>query len=208
MKRHGSNTQGGAPSKPRRPRHGARQPERFDPADAALLDDPERFDYLPPKRVIELLDPPAGALVVDYGAGTGTYAIAIARARPDVTVVAYDEQAQMLKRLAAKPEASLPNLRMATPEQFAERRGRADRVLALNVLHELGDRALKELAALPSASGFVLLIDWNAGVERPVGPPREHTYDSREAVKRLQAVGLRVEELKPMRYHFVLRARG
>ena len=35
-------------------RHGARQPERFDPARAALLDEPSRFEYLRPDEVFAL----------------------------------------------------------------------------------------------------------------------------------------------------------
>lgn len=187
-------------------RSGARQPERFDPARAGLLDDRERLDYLPPARVIELLDLPHNGLLVDFGTGTGTYALEIARARPDVTVVALDEQPQMLERLRAKPEASLPNLETALPDRLASLRGRADRVLALNVLHELGDGAVRELASLLAPRGFALVIDWDAETERPVGPPREHVYSTQEAIARLQRLSLRVERLAPMRYHFVLRA--
>ncbi len=192
---------------PLRDRRGARQPERFDPTRAALLDDRERFDYLPPERVIAVLDPPRDGLVVDFGAGTGTYALEIARARPDVTVVALDEQPEMLERLRGKPEASLPNLEAALPDRLAALAGRADRVLALNVLHELGDEAIRELASLLSPQGFVVVIDWDAETERPVGPPRAHVYNTDEATKRLESVGLRIERLAPMRYHFVLRAR-
>src|SRR5215469_9628372 len=86
-------------------RHGARQPERFDPARAALLDDPARLQYLPPERLIELLDAPAGARVVDFGAGTGAIAIELAGRRLDLEIIALDEQTQMLDLLKAKPAA-------------------------------------------------------------------------------------------------------
>jgi SAM-dependent methyltransferase len=188
-------------------RRGARQPHRFDPSRAALLDESSRFDYLPPERIVELLDPPRGGTVVDFGAGTGSYAIQIARARPDVTVIAFDEQPEMLERLRTKPEAALANLRTALPDGYREFAGKADRVLALNVLHELGDDALRDLAAAPSQKGFLLVIDWDAATERPVGPPREHTYNTDEAVRRLENATLAVERLAPMRYHFALRAR-
>ncbi len=188
-------------------RHGARQPERFDPARAALLDDPARFKYLPPAEVLRLLDPPPDATAIDFGAGTGTYAIQIARARPDVRVIALDEQPEMLARIRSRPEAALANLEPAGPDRLPDLAGRADRVLALNVLHELGDAALRALAALPAADGFVLVIDWNAAVERPVGPPRGHTYNQSEALARLEAAGFSAEPLAPAQYHYVLRAR-
>ncbi len=93
-------------------RHGARQPERFDPARAALLDDPSRFGYLPPDEIFEMLAAPAGGRVVDFGTGVGTYAIELARSRPDLEVIALDEQQEMLDLLRAKPAAQkLSNLK-------------------------------------------------------------------------------------------------
>jgi len=189
-------------------RAGAKQPERFDPHRADKLDDTAHLEYLPPERVLELLDPPQGALIVDFGAGTGTYAIRLAQARPDVTVIALNEQPEMLARLWAKSEAkSLGNLRPALPDEIPQLRGRADRVLALNVLHELGEDALETLGALLGVEGFALFIDWNAEADRPVGPPRDHVYAPREAAARLERFGLAVENLEPFRYHYLLRAR-
>src|SRR5215469_2567760 len=129
-------------------RHGARQPERFDPARAALLDDPARLQYLPPEKLIELLDAPAGARVVDFGAGTGAIAIELARRRPDLEVIALDEQRPMRDLLTAKPAArELRNLKPALSGEM-ELAQSAERVLAINVLHELGDEALADLAGM------------------------------------------------------------
>ena len=175
-------------------RHGAKQPQRFDPARAALLDDPSRFSYLAPTDVLALLDAPPRATVVDFGAGTGTYAGAIARSRPDVRVVALDEQPEMLQLLRAKLEAQpLDNVEPFGNDGLPALRACADRVLALNVLHELGDGALHDVAALLAPAGKVLFIDWNADVERPVGPPRDHVYSQDEARTRLEAAGFRVQ---------------
>lgn len=189
-------------------REGAKQPERFQPHKADRLDDPSRFEYLPPEKIVALLDLPRGSTVVDFGTGTGTFAIRVAQARPDVTVVALDEQPEMLDRLRAKPEAaSLANLRPALPDELPGLRGRADRVLAMNVLHELGDDALAALGSLLGPEGFVIFIDWNAEVDRPVGPPRDHVYGPREAAERLERHGYSAEILEPMPYHYVVRAR-
>lgn len=189
-------------------REGAKQPERFQPHKAARLDDPSRFEYLPPQKIVELLDLPSGATLVDFGTGTGTFAIRVAQARPDVSIVALDEQPEMLDLLRAKPEAkSLTNLRPAMPDELPGLSGRADRVLALNVLHELGDDALAALGSLLGAKGFVIFIDWSADVDRPVGPPRDHVYGPREAVERLEKLGYTAETLEPLRYHYVVRAR-
>jgi len=158
-------------------RHGARQPERFDPARAALLDDPARLEYLPPERLIELLGAPAGARVVDFGTGTGATAVELAR-------------------------RELRNLKAVLNGEMALAAS-AERVLAINVLHELGDEALEDLAAMLKPGGSALVVDWNSEVDRPVGPPRDHVYSPAEARRRLEAVGLRVSEETPLKYHYV-----
>lgn len=190
-------------------RHGARQPERFDPARAALLDDPSRFEYLPPDEVFAMLAAPAGGRVVDFGTGTGTYAVELARSRSDLEVIALDEQREMLELLRAKPAAQkLPNLRAVHTDEIARLKGTADRVLALNVLHEVGDEALRAMTALLKPAGVVLVADWNAGVERPVGPPRDHVYTAAEARERMERMGLRIEGERMFKYHYALVARG
>ncbi len=189
-------------------RHGAKQPEVFDPARAALLDDPERFEYLPPARIIVMLDAPPSGTVVDFGTGTGAYAIPLAEQRPDLTVIALDEQPQMLDLLRAKPAAGwLKNLRPMHTDQIDTIRGSADRIIVVNVLHELGDEAMRQMIGLLKPGGSILFVDWNAAVERPVGPPRDHTYSAADATKRLESFGLKVESLEPLRYHFAMRAR-
>ncbi len=188
-------------------RHGAKQPERFDPARAARLDDPARFAYLPPAEVLALIDAPPGACVVDFGTGTGTYAIAIARLRPDLEIIALDEQPEMLGLLGAKlVTETAPNVKPVSNEALATLHRRADRVLAVNVLHELGDAALHDLGALMKPAGRALFIDWNAEVERPVGPPRDHVYNASEARLRLEQGDFRVTDEWQFAYHYALMA--
>jgi SAM-dependent methyltransferase len=189
-------------------RHGARQPERFDPARAALLDDPRRFDYLPPAKILEMLDVPQGGVVIDFGAGTGAYSIEIACRRPDLTVVAFDEQPQMLEMLTAKPAAAeLKNLKPVLATDAASLMATADRILGLNVLHELGDDALRGLAAMLKPGGRALFIDWNAEVDRPIGPPKDHVYTRAEAVKRLAQFGFAKVGERGLPYHYVVMVR-
>jgi SAM-dependent methyltransferase len=189
-------------------RHGAKQPRRFDPARAAKLDDPERFEYLPPAKIADLLAAPSGACVIDFGTGTGTFAIELAMRRPDLHIVALDEQPEMLNMLRAKPaSAQLKNLKPVLTDALPEYREKADRILAINVLHELGDEAMRGLVGLLKPGGLVLIVDWRADVERPVGPPRGHVYKADEARTRIQGFGLRVQHEEMLPYHYVLLAR-
>ncbi len=189
-------------------RHGARQQERFNPERASKLDDPARFEYLPVQEIARLLDVPSGGKLVDFGTGTGTYAIELARLRPDIEVIAMDELPQMLDRLRAKPAAAeLTNLKPMLISEVGDLEKKVDRVLALNVLHELGDEALRNLGALLKTDGAALFIDWNAEVERPAGPPADHLYASGEARTRLERIGFKIEVEHPFSYHYGLRAR-
>jgi SAM-dependent methyltransferase len=193
---------------PHHDRYGAKQPTRFDPARAAILDDTARFEYVAPDALLEALDPARSATVVDFGAGTGLYAIALGQRRPDLRIVALDEQPQMLEHLrAAVARAGVTNVEAADPSALEALRGKADGVLALNVLHELGDAALDELRALLAPHGTALFVDWNADVERPVGPPRDHVYSPGDAVRRLEAAGFNVEMRPLLPYHYALAAR-
>ncbi|MDD5302800.1 MAG: class I SAM-dependent methyltransferase [Elusimicrobia bacterium] len=190
-------------------RSGAKQPHRFDPKKAALLDDPARLEYLPPAEVAALLDAPRGGLVADFGTGTGLYALELARLRPDLSFAAIDEQDRMLAllrdKLAARPAPNVRPVLSGTPEAAALA-GRVDRALALNVLHELGDSALAELAGLLAPGGRALFVDWNAAVERPFGPPRDHVLSPAEARARLERLGWRVAHERLFRFHYALAA--
>lgn len=189
-------------------REGAKQPRRFDPGRAARLDDPARFAYLPVKDVLALLDAPIGSKVIDFGTGTGTYAIEIALLRPDLRIVGLDEQPEMLDLLRAKLEvAFVGNVEAVSSDAIPALRGRADRILAINVLHELGDAALADLRSLLKDDGKVVFIDWNADVERPAGPPADHVYSPKEGAKRLAELGFDVFFERIFPYHYAIAAK-
>ena len=189
-------------------RHGAKQPSRFDPARAAILDDTARFAYVPPETLLAELALAPFATLVDFGAGTALYAIALAQLRPDLRVIALDEQPEMLAHArAAIARAGVTNVEAIDASAPAALHGSAGGVLALNVLHELGDTALDQLGALLAPGATALFVDWNADVERPVGPPKDHVYSGDDALQRLASAGFRAEARPPLRYHFVISAR-
>ena len=76
----------------------------------------------------------------------------------------------------------------------------------MNVLHELGDAALRGMSRLLKPQGSLLIVDWNSAVDRPIGPPKDHTHTPDEALTRLGKAGFEAISLEPLRYHFVLRA--
>jgi hypothetical protein len=62
--------------------------------------------------------------------------------------------------------------------------------------------------SLLKPSGTVLVVDWNAGVERPVGPPRDHVYTAAEARERMEGMGLRIDGERMFKYHYSFVARA
>lgn len=186
-------------------RAGAQQPHRFDPTRAHLLDDEAREEWLPAGDLFALLDIPEHARVIDFGAGTGHLTFRLAAARQDLTIYAVDEQVAMLERLRErKAHDRAKNVEVLDTAAFDELVD-VDAILAVNVLHELGDAALESLAAALDARGVALFADWNA-IERPVGPPIAHVYSVAAAKKRLANAGFVVQTERVWRYHYVLRA--
>src|SRR5438876_7650390 len=116
----------------------AEHDRRFRHEHAHKLDDPERLKWLPPDAVVRQIARP-GARIADVGAGTGYFAVPLARAvLPGGQVFAVDMQPEMLQLLRARVPADLP---IALVEGEATRTtledATADVFLLANVWHEL-----------------------------------------------------------------------
>ncbi len=192
-----------------KPGVGAKQPYIFSHERAGVLDDPEREAWLPTAVLVELLAVPSGSRVLDFGTGTGRYGLAFAQARPDLRVVAYDVQPEMLDIVRRRTaDLRLENFSAESWEGTLEK-APYDRIFALNVLHEIDDDTLRSLAPLLAPHGDVLIFDWDATIDRPTGPPAEHAHSPAEARDRIARSGLRcIERIRDARfpYHFILRA--
>ena len=186
-----------------------RDPKKFDPARADVLDAPEREAYLPTGELIDLLGLGGVEHVVDYGAGTGRLSIAVAEELGERgRVVAVEESKEMFERLSAgvsgraRVEAVLIGDNRVPLDD-----GWAQRILALNVLHEVrGETALAEMRRLLAPGGFLLAVDWERGRDRAFGPPDEVLYDREEAEAELRKAGLRPEPVNAaLPYHFAVK---
>ena len=186
-----------------------RDPKKFDPARAHVLDAPEREAYLPTAQLIDLLDLNGVERVVDYGAGTGRLALAVARELGEGgRVVAVDESKEMFERLA-RSVAGVPDVEalLVADNRVPVDDGWAQRILALNVLHEVrGETALAEMRRLLAAGGFLLAVDWERGRDRDFGPPDELLYSREEAESELRAAGLHADPVNAaLPYHFAVK---
>ncbi len=187
-----------------------REERKFDPARAHLLDAPEREEYLPDATLVALLELSGEETVLDYGAGTGRVALAAAARLPRGRVVAVDESPEMVALLRERVAAA-PNVEALAIEEnsvpLAD--GSVDRVLAVNLLHEIrGETALAEIRRLLAPGGFVLIVDWDRDRPGERGPPTEIRYGTRDAIVACAEAGLAAEALAAeLPHHFALRAR-
>jgi len=152
--------------------------DQFNPAHAKRLEEPSRLEALPQAAVVELMRLTGAETVVDYGAGTGIYTVAIAAAVPQGKVFAVEALPQLVELLREKITPEIQD-RMCICETgdnvLPLDDDAADRVVMVDVLHHLHDQpeALEEVVRVLKPGGLYVVVDWG-DMDRPVGPPPGH----------------------------------
>jgi ubiquinone/menaquinone biosynthesis C-methylase UbiE len=150
---------------------------KFDIAKLEKLNDPGRFETLPPDVFWNALGAPAGACaIVEIGAGTGLFASAFASRAPAAVLYAVDTEDAMLRWMRGnRPEVAEHRI---VPVKASETSvplddGIADALYMVNLHHELAhpDDTYAEAFRLLEPGGRILVVDW-ADRETPKGPPR------------------------------------
>lgn len=165
---------------------------RFSAAQAQRLEDPSRPAWLPPVEILIAVALRYGEAVADIGAGTGYFAVPMAKAiGAEGTLYAVDAQPEMLEWIRKKMEAAaLGNIELVHAEASATTLPDAacDLYFIANVWHELDDRqvVLREARRILKPSGRIAILDWRPDVERIAGPPLEHRLSTETAVDDLR----------------------
>ena len=169
-------------------------------AEAHKLDNPDRPQWLPPDRIVGLLPLRSGATVADIGAGTGYFAIPIARAAgPGGKVFTIDLQPEMLdllrKKLAAAGAPSNIELIHGKADATTLPERSCDLAFIANVWHELPDHAaaLREFRRILKPDGALAVVDWRPDAAHPPGPPIEHRIPAAEVLGTLTAHGWTIQ---------------
>ncbi len=166
---------------------------KFDTAKLERLNDPGRFDSLPPDVMWRALGSPDAKVITEIGAGTGLFAEAFAELAPRAVVYAVDTEQVMLDwmvehRPYARSGRIVPVLSSETRVPLDD--GIADVVVMINVHHELADpeAIYAEAFRLLAYRGRALVVDW-APRETPKGPPLTVRVRPDELVRMLEGCG-------------------
>jgi cyclopropane fatty-acyl-phospholipid synthase-like methyltransferase len=179
---------------------------------ARVFDDPARDRWQKPDEVIAALALAPDAAVADVGAGTGYFAVRLARAVPKGRVYAVDIEPDMVRYLGERAKREgLPNLRpvLGKPDdpQLPEP---VDRVLIVDTYHHIGDRIayFERLRARLKPGGQVAIVDFT--LESPVGPPRSARIPAQQVREEMQRAGYALatqHDFLPHQYFLVFRPR-
>lgn len=163
---------------------------------AKRFDDPARDSWQQPDDVIRALDLKPSMTVADVGAGTGYFAVRLARAVPDGKVIATDLEPDMLRYLEDRARREqLPNLRairaMRTTSGLAP--NSVDAILIVHVWHHVAARSCyaRDLAAALRPGGILIVVDFRPEAQR--GPPMNLRLAPERVVADFVGAGLKAK---------------
>ncbi|HWB74341.1 MAG TPA: class I SAM-dependent methyltransferase [Nannocystaceae bacterium] len=187
---------------------------RFERAEdwVARFDDPQRDAWQKPDVVIAALQLAADDVVADVGAGTGYFAVRLARAVPNGKVIASDVEPDMVRYLGERArKESLANVIAvqgdAGDPKLPERVGA---ILIVDVLHHVADRPafFRALAGALDDGGRIVVVDFKPDApEEGPGPPRKHRLAIAELERDAKAAGLvlHAKDEASLPYQYVVR---
>lgn len=159
---------------------------------AKRFDDPARDAWQKPDDVIRALQLTPTSVVADVGAGTGYFAVRLARAVPKGLVIATDLEPDMLRYLEERARREkLTNLRAvaATTTTSGLAANSVDVILVVDVWHHIDDRVAyaRDLAAALRPGGRVVIVDFRLDASH--GPPPAMRLAPEAIVADLRAAG-------------------
>lgn len=173
----------------------------------ARLDNPERDEWQRPEVVLAALGIARTSVVCDVGAGTGYFALRMAKLAAQIYAV--DVEPQLLSLLRDRvASAGLQNVTpvLGLPHDPLIPAAVCDLILVVNVFHHVPEKAayLRRLQAALRPGGRVAIIDFHKR-ELPVGPPVDHKLSREDCLEKVRAAGLHiVTELDSLPYQYFL----
>ncbi len=175
-----------------------------------IFDDPARDEWQKPDDVIRALKLAPEALVADIGAGTGYFAVRLARAVPKGRVYGVDAEPDMVRYLNQRAQREgLANLtavaaKPADPSLPAP----VDLVILVDTYHHVPDREryFRDLKKMLKPGGRLAIVDFT--LDSPVGPPKRARIPADRVKEELARAGYALAEehgFLPNQYFLVFR---
>jgi ubiquinone/menaquinone biosynthesis C-methylase UbiE len=173
-----------------------------------VFESPERDQWQQPAEVVKAMGVGPGSVVADIGAGTGYFAVHLARAVwPDGKVLAIDTEPNMvafMEKRAADAGLDVLETVLADADDPHIPPGSTHRILLVDTYHHIHDRPgyFRRLKAALAPGGQVVVVDF-LKKSLPVGPPPEHKMSRDEVVAEFEEAGYRLaseETFLPYQY--------
>jgi precorrin-6B methylase 2 len=163
----------------------------------AMLEDPARDGYQKPDQVVAALALKPGDVVADIGAGSGYFAVRLAKAVGDLgQVLAVDISPDMVLHLNRRlRDAGIRNVRtvLSAPDDPLLADGSVDVFFICDTWHHIEERPkyLTLMKRMLRPAGRIAIVDFHKR-PLPFGPPMEMKIAREEAVREMEAAGLRL----------------
>jgi cyclopropane fatty-acyl-phospholipid synthase-like methyltransferase len=195
-----------AAQSPHTHRHGFSDADRW----ARVFDDPARDAWQKPDEVVKALRLAPDAAVADIGAGTGYFAVRLARAVPRGRVFAVDIEPDMVRYLRERAQREgLANLVAVQGKPDDARLPEpVDRVLIVDTYHHIDARVayFARLRGSLKPGAEVAIVDFT--LESPVGPPKSARLPAQTVIDEMRRAGYLLaarHEFLPHQYFLVFR---
>jgi ubiquinone/menaquinone biosynthesis C-methylase UbiE len=163
----------------------------------AMLEDPARDAYQKPAEVVAALALKPGEAVADIGAGSGYFALRIAKeVGPTGRVYAVDVSPDMIVHLNRRlRDAGVANVQtiLSAPDDPLLPDASVDRFVICDTWHHIDDQAryLTLMKRMLRPGGQVVMIDFQKR-DLPVGPPLPMKIAREDLVKQMAGAGFRL----------------
>lgn len=179
---------------------------------AKRFDDPARDAWQKPDEVIAALGLRKGMQIADVGAGTGYFAVRLARAPEAPIVHAADIEPAMVAYMKARAEREgLPNVRPVLAATDSPNLPEpVDLVLVVDTYHHVGDRVAYFRRLLDSMRPEARLVIIDFRKDSPEGPPARFRFEPDQITQELAEAGYALAEHHDFlpRQHFLVYRRA
>lgn len=175
---------------------------------AKKFDDPKRDLWQKPEKTIEALSISDKGVIADIGAGTGYFAIRIAKKYPLSRVLAIDVEPDMVAYIEKRARnENLTNIQtvLIPPADELKLPEEVDQIIVVDTYHHIADRTryFKNLSKYLKPRGTLVIIDFT--LESPEGPPKEFRIQPAQIREELKGSGFdQVKSVDILPYQFFL----